>query len=79
VALLHDGSQVDAARRGHIAQNLYLAAESIGCGACTLGEYWQEGADRFCGVDGEDEYVVYLASVERVAKPSQQRNPRVAS
>jgi SagB-type dehydrogenase family enzyme len=61
--MAHKSMLLDA---GHIAQNLYLAAEAIGCGACTLGGYWQEGADRFCGVDGEDEYVVYLAAVGRV-------------
>ncbi|MDD4903708.1 MAG: SagB/ThcOx family dehydrogenase [Candidatus Bipolaricaulis sp.] len=59
----HKSMLLDA---GHIAQNLYLAAEAIGCGVCTLGGYWQEGADRFCGVDGVDEYVVYLAAVGRV-------------
>lgn len=59
----HKSMLIDA---GHIGQNLYLAAEAMGCGACTLGGYWQEGADRFCGVDGEDEYVVYLAAVGRV-------------
>lgn len=59
----HKSMLLDA---GHIGQNLYLAAEAMGCGACTLGGYWQEGADRFCGVDGEDEYVVYLAAVGRV-------------
>jgi SagB-type dehydrogenase family enzyme len=58
--MAHKSMLLDA---GHIGQNLYLAAEAMGCGACTLGGYWQEGADRFCGVDGEDEYVVYLASV----------------
>jgi len=55
---------------GHIGQNPYLAAEAMGCGACTLGGYWQDGADRFCGVDGEDEYVVYLAAVGRVPEQS---------
>lgn len=58
----HKSMLLDA---GHIGQNLYLAAEAMGCGACTLGGYWQEGADRFCGVNGEDEYVVYLAAVGR--------------
>lgn len=62
----HKSMLLDA---GHIAQNLYLAAEALGCGACTLGGYWQEGADRFCGVDGEDEYVVYLAAVGRIGGP----------
>jgi len=61
--MAHKSMLLDA---GHIGQSLYLAAEAMGCGACTLGGYWQEGADRFCGVDGEDEYVVYLAAVGRV-------------
>ncbi|MEW5826437.1 MAG: SagB/ThcOx family dehydrogenase [Candidatus Bipolaricaulota bacterium] len=58
--MAHKSMLLDA---GHIAQNLYLAAEAIGCGTCTIGGYWQEGADRFCGVDGENEYAVYLAAV----------------
>ncbi|MEN6369773.1 MAG: SagB/ThcOx family dehydrogenase [Thermotogota bacterium] len=65
--MAHKSMLLDA---GHIAQNLYLAAEAMGCGACTLGGYWQEGADRFCGVDGEDEYVVYLAAVGRIGEPN---------
>jgi SagB-type dehydrogenase family enzyme len=67
--MAHKSMLLDA---GHIGQNLYLAAEAIGCGACTFGGYWQEGADRLCGVDGEDEFVVYLASVGRVAEPPSQ-------
>jgi SagB-type dehydrogenase family enzyme len=50
---------------GHLCQNLYLACESIGCGACAIGAYHQEEADAFVGVDGRDEMVVYLASVGR--------------
>ncbi|HUT87494.1 MAG TPA: SagB/ThcOx family dehydrogenase [Candidatus Heimdallarchaeota archaeon] len=56
----HKSMLLDA---GHICQNLALAAESLGYGSCAIGGYWQEGADRFIGVDGNDEYVVYIASV----------------
>jgi len=56
----HKSMLLDA---GHICQNLALAAESLGYGSCAIGGYWQEGADRFIGVDGDDEYVVYIASV----------------
>ncbi len=56
----HKSMLLDA---GHICQNLALAAESMGYGSCSIGGYWQEGADRFIGVDGQDEYVVYMASV----------------
>jgi SagB-type dehydrogenase family enzyme len=61
----HKSMVLDA---GHICQNLYLAAESIGCGTCAIGGYYQEGADRMLGLDGEDEFVVYLAPVGRLRR-----------
>jgi SagB-type dehydrogenase family enzyme len=51
---------------GHVCQNLYLACESIGCGTCAIAAYCQEDLDRFLGLDGEDELVVYLAPVGKV-------------
>jgi len=50
---------------GHLCQNLYLAAESIGCGTCGLGAYDQRALDRFLGVDGVEELAVYAAPVGR--------------
>jgi SagB-type dehydrogenase family enzyme len=50
---------------GHLCQNLYLAAESIGCGTCGLGAYDQQALDRFLGVDGDEELAVYAAPVGR--------------
>jgi SagB-type dehydrogenase family enzyme len=52
---------------GHVCQNLYLACESIGCGTCAIAAYRQEDLDRFLGLDGEDELVVYLAPVGKVS------------
>lgn len=51
---------------GHVCQNLYLACEAIGCGTCGIGAYDQELADQLCEIDGEEEFVVYLAPVGRV-------------
>lgn len=51
---------------GHLCQNLYLACEAIGCGTCAIAAYDQQLIDAFAGVDGEDEFVVYLAPVGRV-------------
>jgi SagB-type dehydrogenase family enzyme len=48
---------------GHLCQNLYLACTAIGCGTCALGDYEQEWLDSFLGLDGQDEYTVYLAPV----------------
>lgn len=51
---------------GHVCQNLYLAAESIGCGTCGVASYDQEALDQFLGLDGRDEFVIYLAPVGKV-------------
>jgi len=51
---------------GHVCQNLYLAAESIGCGTCGVAAYEQAAMDRFLGLDGRDEFVIYLAPVGKV-------------
>ncbi len=48
---------------GHICQNLYLACEAIGAATCAVGAYDQKAMDRLIGVDGEDEFTVYLAPV----------------
>lgn len=56
----HKNMLLDA---GHICQNLYLAVEAIGAGTCAIGAYDQEMMDDLLDLDGEDEYVVYLAPV----------------
>ncbi len=48
---------------GHLCQNLYLACEAIGLGTCAIGSYEQSMMDDFVGVDGEEEFVVYLSPV----------------
>jgi len=54
---------------GHVGQNLYLAAEAIGCATCTIGAYLQPDIDKLIGVDGNDEFTIYLAPVGRAFKP----------
>ncbi len=51
---------------GHVCQNLYLACGSIGAGTCGIGAYDHKKVDRLLGVDGEDEFTVYLAPVGKV-------------
>jgi len=48
---------------GHACQNLYLAAESIGCGACAVGAFDDEALDAALGVDGVGEFSLYAAAV----------------
>jgi len=48
---------------GHVCQNLYLAAESIGAGACAIGAFEDRPVNELLGLDGVERFVVYLASV----------------
>lgn len=48
---------------GHLCQNLYIAAESIGCGTCAVGIYDQKLIDKMLNLDGENEFVVYMAAL----------------
>jgi SagB-type dehydrogenase family enzyme len=48
---------------GHVGQNLYLACESAGLGTCGIAAYIQEKSDRLIGVNGEDEFSIYMAPV----------------
>jgi SagB-type dehydrogenase family enzyme len=52
---------------GHVCQNLYLACEAVGCGTCAIAAYDQNGFDEFLKLDGEDEFVVYLAPVGKIS------------
>jgi SagB-type dehydrogenase family enzyme len=52
-----------AIEAGHVCQNLYLAAESIGAGACAMLAYNQAKMDALIGVDGKEEFTIYLAPV----------------
>jgi SagB-type dehydrogenase family enzyme len=59
----HKNMLLDA---GHICQNLYLAVTALGLGTCAVGAYDQAAMDAIFELDGEDEYVVYLAPVGKV-------------
>ncbi len=53
---------------GHVCQNLYLACTAVGCGTCAVGAYDQEKTDALLGVDGADEFTVYVAPVGKIAR-----------
>jgi SagB-type dehydrogenase family enzyme len=50
---------------GHVCQNLYLASEAIGAGACAI-TYDQAKVDSILGVDGKEEFAIYVAPVGKV-------------
>jgi SagB-type dehydrogenase family enzyme len=58
--------KVIALDAGHVCQNLYLASTAIGCGTCAVAAYHQELMDKLLGVDGDNEFTLYLAPVGKV-------------
>lgn len=56
----HKAIAMDA---GHLCQNLYLASEAIGAGTCAIGAYDQAKMDAIVGVDGDEEFTIYVAPV----------------
>jgi SagB-type dehydrogenase family enzyme len=51
---------------GHVCQNLYLAAEAIDCGVCAIAAFDDEKIHSALDVDGENLFVIYLASLGKV-------------
>jgi SagB-type dehydrogenase family enzyme len=48
---------------GHVCQNLYLAAEGLGCGVCAIAAYDDDAINAALGLDGETLFIVYAASL----------------
>ncbi|WP_298008485.1 SagB/ThcOx family dehydrogenase, partial [Anaerolinea sp.] len=52
---------------GHVCQNLYLAAESIGFGVCAIAAFHDQKVNDLLHLDGVDQFVIYVASVGKPA------------
>lgn len=48
---------------GHVCQNLYISSESLDYGTCAIGIYDQDIIDDMLDLDGENEFVIYMACV----------------
>lgn len=48
---------------GHVGQNIYLAAEAVGMGACAVGAYFDDDVNELLEIDGEQEFALYLVTV----------------
>ena len=44
-------------------ENLYLPAEACGCGVCAIAAYDDDALNSLLGLDGEKDFVIYLATV----------------
>lgn len=51
---------------GHIGQNLYLAATSMGLGSCAVGAFYDDQFHRLLGLDPQEEAMLYVVSVGQV-------------
>lgn len=51
---------------GHVCQNLYLAAEVIGCGVCAVCAFDDDAMNAALGLDGETQFATYLATLGRL-------------
>ena len=47
---------------GHVGQNLYLAAQAVDCGVCVVGAYDDDALNAALGLDGVEEFVIYMAA-----------------
>ena len=52
-----------AMEAGHVCENLYLAAQSCGTGACAMLSYDQKHVDELLGADGDEEFAIYATCV----------------
>jgi SagB-type dehydrogenase family enzyme len=51
---------------GHVCQNLYLAADRISSGVCAIGGFNDEDINPLLGLDGEEHFVIYIATVGKL-------------
>ena len=57
-----------AMEAGHISQNTLLAATALHLAACPLLSYHQKALDRWLGIDGDNEFAVYLLAAGKTAQ-----------
>jgi SagB-type dehydrogenase family enzyme len=48
---------------GHVCQNLYLASETIDAGTCAVGAFDDDALNNLLGLNEEEAFVIYLATV----------------
>jgi len=60
---------------GHVCQNLYLAAEAIGCGVCAFAAFDDDIMAGKLGIDGTSHFMVYGATVGKRAGEPDRADP----
>lgn len=50
---------------GHLGQNIQLACQAVGAGACPIGAFQDEAMNDIIGADGIEEFVIYVWTIGR--------------
>lgn len=48
---------------GHVCQNLYLSAEAIDSGVCSIAAFLDDDLNSILEIDGKEQFVIYVATV----------------
>jgi len=48
---------------GHVMQNLYLCAEALNSGVCAIAAFYDDQINEILGVDGEEQFTVYVGAL----------------
>ena len=51
---------------GHVCQNLYMAAQTIGVGVCAVGAFYDEKLNGILGLDSAERFAIYAATVGKL-------------
>jgi len=51
---------------GHACQNLYLGAGSVDCGVCAIGAFSDDDMNELLGLDGMEQFIIYVATVGKI-------------
>lgn len=57
---------------GHVCQNLYLSAEAIESGVCAIAAFDDDEMNRVLKLDGEEQFVIYLAALGKKVKAEEE-------
>ncbi len=55
---------------GHACGHLYLAVQAVDSGCCGIAAFDDDACNQLLGLDGEDEFVIYMASVGKLPRPA---------
>jgi len=53
---------------GHVGQNIMFSSTAMGLGSCCYAAYDQDLCDKILGIDGQEEFTVYVCAVGNICK-----------